>query len=165
MLIEAAHRLALQERQFDLRLVGDGELRQILEHEILVRGLSQQVAITGWLSNTEVRREIEAARAMVLPSFAEGLPVVIMESLALGRPVIATAIAGIPELVDQSCGWVVPAGSVDALAEAMAEALDAPLEDLARKGEEGRRRVAHRHNIDNNAAQLLAHMLQDGDPG
>ena len=49
---------------------------------------------------------------MVLPSFAEGLPIVIMEAFALGRPVISTYIAGIPELVDREPGWLVPAGDV-----------------------------------------------------
>ena len=159
LLLEAAGRLANLGRSFELRLVGDGELRGDLEKEIQSRGLGRHVVITGWLGNADVRAEIEAARALVLPSFAEGLPVVIMEALALGRPVIATAIAGIPELVDQGCGWLVPAGSVDALAAAMAEALDAPLEELARRGEEGRSRVAAQHNIDTNAAQLLARLL------
>ena len=159
LLLQAAESLAKDGRQFELRLVGDGELRGDLQREIQSRGLESHVVITGWLSNTAVRAEIEAARVLVLPSFAEGLPVVIMEALALGRPVIATAIAGIPELVDQHCGWVVPAGSVDALKAAMAAALDAPLKELAKRGAEGRRRVAQYHDVDTNVAQLLAHLL------
>ncbi len=67
--------------------------------------------ITGWISNDQVRNEILAARALVLPSFAEGLPVVIMEAMALGRPVISTFVAGIPELVEtvSMAGWFRPA--------------------------------------------------------
>ena len=158
LLLQAAEALAKDGRPFELRLIGDGELRGDLQREIQSRGLERHVVITGWLSNTAVRAEIEAARALVLPSFAEGLPVVIMEALALGRPVIATAIAGIPELVDQHCGWLVPAGSVDALMAAMAAALDAPLKELAKRGTEGRRRVAQYHDVDTNAAQLLTHL-------
>ncbi len=73
---------------------------------------------------------------MVLPSFAEGLPVVIMEAMALRRPVISTYVAGIPELVRPGIdGWLVPAGDVEALAEAMQACLEAPVEELARMGE------------------------------
>jgi glycosyltransferase involved in cell wall biosynthesis len=75
-------------------------------------------------------------RALVLPSFAEGLPVVIMEAMALRRPVICTYIAGIPELVqDGKNGWLVPAGDVDALVEAIIRYLDTPFEQ--RKGNGG----------------------------
>ena len=107
------------------------------------------------MSGEDVRRELLNARAMVLPSFAEGLPVVIMEALGLGRPVISTYVAGIPELVENGkCGWLVPAGSVDALEVAMKEVLDADVTDLARLGEEGRRRVAEFHDIRKNARTL-----------
>jgi glycosyltransferase involved in cell wall biosynthesis len=91
---------------------------------------------------------------MLLPSFAEGLPMVIMEALALGRPVVTTAIAGIPELVDSGCGWLVPAGDVNALVEAIVQLLDASPQDLAAKGEEGRRRVLARHLSSANGAEL-----------
>ena len=64
------------------------------------------------------------ARALVLPSFAEGLPVVIMEAMALRRPVISTYVAGIPELVrDGEHGWLVPAGDVDALVRPLSSVL------------------------------------------
>ena len=68
---------------------------------------------------------------MVLPSFAEGLPVVIMEALALGRPVISTYVAGIPELVEPGvCGWLVSAGSIEALTDKMRMALELPVGEL-----------------------------------
>jgi glycosyltransferase involved in cell wall biosynthesis len=90
-----------------------------------------------------------------MPSFAEGLPVTIMESLAVGRPVVATAIAGVPELVsDGRQGWLVPPGSVDALAEAMRAALAAPVADLERMGLAGAALVAERHDGRRQAAQL-----------
>src|SRR5260370_7476809 len=72
-------------------------------------GLKDRVSVTGWCPGERVRKEILKARALVLPSFAEGLPVVAMEALSLGRPVIASAIAGIPELVEQATSaWLLP---------------------------------------------------------
>jgi glycosyltransferase involved in cell wall biosynthesis len=94
---------------------------------------------------------------MVLPSFAEGLPVVIMEALALNRPVISTYVAGIPELVEPGvCGWLVPPGSVEALAVAMRAVLEAPLEQLEEMGKAGAERVAQQHNVALEAKKLVA---------
>jgi glycosyltransferase involved in cell wall biosynthesis len=91
----------------------------------------------------------------VLPSFAEGLPVVIMEAMALRRPVISTFVAGIPELVRPGeDGWLVPAGDVDALQSAIEACLSAPEEVLVRMGEAGRERVLARHSADAEAAKL-----------
>ena len=87
------------------------------KHLIARYELQNVVRITGWISSDQVREEILAARALVLPSFAEGLPVVIMEAMALRRPVISTYVAGIPELIHPGeHGWLVPAGDVEALA-------------------------------------------------
>ena len=93
LLVEAAGRLADEGLDFELVLVGDGEMRPEIEKLIERLGLGERVRITGWATSDKVRNEILASRAMVLPSFAEGLPVVIMEALALGRPVISTFIA------------------------------------------------------------------------
>ncbi|NJL21689.1 MAG: glycosyltransferase family 4 protein, partial [Leptolyngbyaceae cyanobacterium SM1_3_5] len=105
---------------------------------------------------SEVRQQIIAARAMVLPSFAEGLPVVLMEALALARPVISTYIAGIPELVVPDCGWLIPAGAIEPLAEAMRSALLASPEKLAAMGKAGRDRAIAEHSITVEAAKLAA---------
>lgn len=153
VLLEAAELLARTER-FCLRIIGDGELRPAIEAAVKSRNLGGHVRLTGWLSAEEVRRELLAARALVLPSFAEGLPVVLMEAMGLGRTVIATAIAGIPELVNADAGWLVPAGSADALADAMRHALHADVDQLVRMGIAGRMRVRRQHDIDRNAAQL-----------
>ena len=130
-----------------------------IEAQIARCGLDAQVRITGWISSGGVREEILAARALVLPSFAEGLPVVIMEAMALRRPVISTYVAGIPELVRPGeHGWLVPAGDVEALADAMQACLDAPMDELARMGEAAHARVLARHDVDNGAS-LLAGLM------
>jgi glycosyltransferase involved in cell wall biosynthesis len=97
---------------------------------------------------------------MVLPSFAEGLPVVLMEAYALGRPAVATQVAGVSELVkDGVNGWVVEPGSVEALAEAMHEVLTTPVERLGEMAEHGRRLVAERHSNAVEAGKLMALMM------
>jgi glycosyltransferase involved in cell wall biosynthesis len=157
LLIEAAGRVVAAGRALELVLAGDGEMRPEVEARIDALGLRQHLRVTGWIANDRVREEILAARALVLPSYAEGLPVVIMEAMALRRPVISTYVAGIPELVrDGESGWLVPAGDVDALARAIADALDASVDTLARLGEAAHARVLARHDIDTEAAKLAS---------
>jgi glycosyltransferase involved in cell wall biosynthesis len=156
LLVEAARRLVSQNRDFELVLAGDGELRTELERLIAHYGLQNNVRITGWISSDQVRNEILAARALVLPSFAEGLPVVIMEAMALKRPIISTFVAGIPELVQPGKhGWLVPAGDLDGLVQAMQTCLSAPVDEVARIGEAAHARVLARHDIDLEAAKLV----------
>jgi glycosyltransferase involved in cell wall biosynthesis len=161
LLLEALGRLVSEGVPFETVLAGDGPMRGDVEQRMRRLGLEGRVRITGWLSNDAVRREILAARALVLPSFAEGLPVVLMEALALGRPVVTTYIAGIPELVENGVnGWLIPAGSVDALAEALREVLRAPVERLEQVGKAGAGRVAAMHDATGEAAKLAA-LFQD----
>ena len=117
--------------------------------------LDDKVRITGWISGEQVRQEIASARALVLPSFAEGLPVVIMEAMASGRPVISTFVAGIPELVrDGEDGWLIPAGDIDALVFAMESCLATPDATILKMGASARTQALKRHSIDNEAAKL-----------
>ena len=158
MLVMAAAELASRGRDFMLVLAGDGEMRTEIESLIEHYNLTDRVSITGWLSNECVRDEIRASRALVLPSFAEGLPVVIMESMALRRPVLSTYVAGIPELVRPGeTGWLVPAGDVDLLADAMQAILDAPEAELSAMGELGRERVISMHSSNDEARKLASH--------
>lgn len=155
VLLAAASQLALEGWQFKLILVGDGPLRPQIEEMVVQYGLQQHVQLTGWLSNAAVRQQILAAQIMVLPSFAEGLPVVIMEALALGRPVISTYIAGIPELLENNhCGWLVPSGSIEALTSVMRHTLHVPSQELEQMSQVGRERVRQQHNVTLEAQKL-----------
>ncbi|MCA9537087.1 MAG: glycosyltransferase [Myxococcales bacterium] len=159
LLIEALGQLAREGVDFHLTLVGDGEMRAEIEAAIAQHGLGARVRITGWASGSEVREELLAARAMVLPSFAEGLPVVIMEALGLGRPVLSTYVAGIPELVvPGESGWLVPAGSVEHLVDGLRQVLATPTETLIAMGQRGREAVLARHDV-RVTAQSLADLL------
>jgi glycosyltransferase involved in cell wall biosynthesis len=155
LLIAACGRLRDADEEFAMTIIGDGELRSTLEAQIRGRGLSDCIHLTGVQSAAEIRDHLAGARAFVLPSFAEGLPVVLMEALALSRPVITTGIAGIPELVQPDCGWLVLPGSENDLADAMLEALHATPEELAIKAQIGRERVRRMHDSDRNAAMLI----------
>lgn len=157
LLIQAMHILQSRGVEFELVLAGDGEMRAEVESEIARHGLQKFVRITGWISSAQVREEILAARAMVLPSFAEGLPVVVMEAMALHRPVLTTSIAGIPELVKSGAtGWLFPAGDVDTLADAMQACLELPVAELRQMGQAAHDIVVQRHSIDTEASKLRA---------
>ncbi|MBX3707346.1 MAG: glycosyltransferase family 4 protein [Pseudomonadales bacterium] len=156
LLIEAVRRLKAKGMLFEVLLIGDGPLRGQLELRIGESGLDTFVKLVGSRSQEFIRTALQDSRGLVLPSFAEGLPVVIMESMALFRPVLSTYIAAIPELVrDGEHGWLIPAGDVDALAASMEEMLTAPVQRLEVMGSAAHERVAARHDV---AAQ--AHLLK-----
>lgn len=155
LLLDALSHLARKGTRFELILAGDGDMRAQLESQIAHQHLQEQVRITGWISSQQVREEILAARALVLPSFTEGLPVVIMEAMALRRPILATYVGGIPELVRPGIdGWLFPAGDVDRLVEVLEEFLATPVEVLERMGDAARLRVLERHSVDTEAKKL-----------
>ena len=144
-----------------LVLAGAGPMRAEVERRISAYGLTEQVTITGWISSAQVKQILIDSRGLVLPSFAEGLPVVIMEALALYRPVITTYVAGIPELVKNSeNGWLIPAGDVDALTAAMKGLLTADNHQLEAMGRCGHADVNAQHNIDVEAAKLACYFEQ-----
>jgi colanic acid/amylovoran biosynthesis glycosyltransferase len=155
MIPKLASKLISEFPDLEILLVGDGESRPLIEAEILKLGLSNCVKILGWKNGDDVRRLIEQSRAMILPSSAEGLPVVIMEAMALHCPVISTFIAGIPELVNDECGWLVPAGSLEDLHKAVRALLKCSDEDLHKKVRVGRARVEAQHDIHKTVNLLL----------
>jgi len=154
-LLDAAALLKRAGRRFSLTIIGDGDLRAAVEAAIKAGDLGADVHLAGWRTPDEVRRAIEDAGVFVLPSYAEGLPVSIMEAMSLARPVISTFIAGIPELViDGENGWLVPASDAEALANAMASACDRSVAELSAMGARGRLRALARHDSDAAAAIL-----------
>jgi glycosyltransferase involved in cell wall biosynthesis len=167
LILQAAAALRDRGREFEVVVIGDGELRGHLERMISRLRLEGVVKLVGWKDGAEVRQALVDSRALLLPSFGEGLPVVIMEAFALARPVITTRIAGIPELVVHGeNGWLIPAGNLERLVEAMAEALDAPAERLTAMGAAGRAAVIERHDSEREATKLARLLLssRDGEP-
>jgi len=136
-------------------LLGGGDDEALIRSEIAKHGVERQVILHGWATGAQVRDALRQSRALLLPSYAEGLPIVIMEALAVGRPVLTTRITGIPELVDSGCGWLFEPGDVDAIAEALRGVMRATAAERAAMGAEGRRRVEERHDLRKSAALLL----------
>lgn len=158
ILVAAAAELA-RTHDFELRVIGDGELRASLEKAIERAGIGERVELLGWANEATIRDELDQARAFVLPSFAEGLPVALMEGMARRRPAIVTYVAGMPELLTTDAGWLVPAGAIEELVRAMAEALDASAEALDDKGRVCAERARRMHSSDDNARLLLERIL------
>ena len=154
ILIDAVAQVAPERPDLRVVIVGDGPLRGQLEAQAVRLGVSDNIDFVGVQGGDAVRQHLLDARAFVLPSFAEGLPVVLMEALALRRPVITTWVAGIPELVDSAVGWLSPPGDAGALTRAIRAALDTPVEELATMGDAGRNRIRAAHDANANGAQL-----------
>ena len=154
VLFEALELLLPHFPDLRLTLIGDGAERPDLEREAQTRGLGGVVIFAGYRSQAEVAEALQDADMLVLPSFAEGVPVVLMEAMAAGLPVITSRVAGIPELVeDDVSGLLVPPGDTDALAGAINELLTNPAR-CARMGERGRAKVVSEFNLDYEAAWL-----------
>jgi glycosyltransferase involved in cell wall biosynthesis len=150
-----------QRPDLTLTLIGDGPERAALTEEAQALGLAPFVSFAGYRDQTAVAAALADHDVLVLPSFAEGVPVVLMEAMAARLPVVATGVAGVPELVqDGVSGHLVPPGNPDLLAAAILSALDAP----AAMGEAGRARVIA--GFDSRAeAQRLATLFRSVGPG
>ncbi|MDX1998031.1 MAG: glycosyltransferase family 4 protein [Thermoanaerobaculia bacterium] len=141
VLLEALARL--EDRGLGVRLLiaGDGEHRAALEARATALGLDAAVRFLGRAGAGRVRTLLAGARALVVPSIYEGMPLVVLEAMAAGLPIVASRVSGIPEVVlDGETGTLVPAEDVAALAEAVAGLWADPAE-ARRRGEAGRRRV------------------------
>jgi glycosyltransferase involved in cell wall biosynthesis len=155
LLIQALAKVRDAGADFEMVLVGDGHLRGVLESQVEQLGLKDRVVFAGWQSNAQVREHLRTSRGLVMPSFAENLPVAMMEALAIGRPVVGTYIAGVPELVENGVnGWLVPAGNVDGTAAAILKLLRTPTAELTSMGRAGAERVRENHDASKEADRL-----------
>ena len=124
-----------------LRIAGDGEHRGRLERRVSELDLGEAVTFLGNCDAGRVRRLLAGAAALVVPSIYEGMPLVVLEAMAAGVPVVASAVSGIPEVVeDGETGWLVPPEDPRALEQALEDVLARP-QEARRRGEAGRRRV------------------------
>jgi glycosyltransferase involved in cell wall biosynthesis len=145
VLLAALAELRRRNRAAVLRIAGDGEHRARLEDEVDELGLRDAVSFLGTCDGPRVRRLLAGAAALVVPSIYEGMPLVVLEAMASGVPVVASRVSGIPEVVvDGETGWLVPPEDPAALAGALASVLADPRE-ARRRGEAGRRRAEERY--------------------
>jgi glycosyltransferase involved in cell wall biosynthesis/aminoglycoside phosphotransferase (APT) family kinase protein len=161
VLIEACRILAGRGVDFVCEIVGDGPLRKALETQIARGGLGARVRLAGARPQGEVAAMMKGASLFVLPSVVahdhqmEGIPVALMEAMAASRPVIATALSGVPELVEDCVtGLLVDANNPDLLAAAIRRAAG-DLELRRRLGDAGRRAVEEKFDLSSNVASLV----------
>lgn len=154
VLLEALARLRDKHPGVELALAGDGPDRAQLEAEAQRLGLADRVRFLGYQSSDRVRSLLQETDVFVLPSFAEGVPVVLMEAMASGVPVVSTRVAGVAELVEHGVsGFVVPPGDVVGLADAI-DGLLADAELRGRLGAAGRRTIEREFDVAHEAAWL-----------
>ena len=155
MLLAAMELLACGGRRVLLRIAGDGADRAGLEHDIASRNLAQQVVMEGYLNQDKLRELYSQCDALALPSFAEGIPVVLMEAMAMEIPCIATWITGIPEIIQhETDGLLVPPADAESLARAIARLMDDP--ELRRSlGQKGRLRILEKFDLHRNTQNLM----------
>jgi glycosyltransferase involved in cell wall biosynthesis len=169
-LVDAGARLAARGVPFELDVLGDGPLRATLEAQVERLGLGDRVRFRGAVPQEEVARRLRECHAFVLPcrrdrnGDMDGIPTVFMEAMATGRPVVSTAVSGIPELVrDGETGLVVSPDDPDALAAALARLAGDP-ELRRRLGTAARALVERQHDERTNAAALIARLAVSASP-
>ncbi len=152
-LIEAARLLHERGVAFEVRIVGDGPERCLLEARIRAAGLDERVRLLGAMDHEAVRDEIEAAAALVLPAVItpdgdrDSMPLVLKEAMSLEVPVVGTRVAGLPEAVTEDCGKLVDPRDPDQLAEALAAILAMPPQARDAMGRRGRERVIEHFDL------------------
>lgn len=162
ILLDALVLLRTRGIPFQCTLVGDGPLRDELKARVKAMGLDDAVKFAGAQPPAKVAEFNQQSDVLVLASFGEGIPVVLMEAMAHARPVVATYVGGIPELVhDGVNGRLVPAGSATDLADAIAEILMDP-ERAREMGEAGRAEVLEHFRLDG-AAERMAALFKRGE--
>jgi glycosyltransferase involved in cell wall biosynthesis len=162
-LLKAFARLGKRHQDVRLRLVGDGPDRRVLEQLAGELGLSDRVTFLGRLSEADTLVEITRSDLLVLPSFMEGLPIVLMEAMALGVPVVASRVAGIPELVEDGTGGMLFAPSDW---DGLAQCIERLLTDRALSGslaQHGQRKVAGEFDV-LKSAEILAKLFDEAAP-
>lgn len=154
LLIAAVARLVEKGRKVDLTIVGDGPERQSIEDAISERKLDGIVRLAGSCNHDRVIDFYARAHAFALASFAEGVPVVLMEAMAMEIPCVATWIAGVPELIRNGIdGLLVAPADPEALADALEKLMDDPALG-ARLAASARSRVLDLYNLERNSARL-----------
>lgn len=165
VLVEAVRSLVARGVELHVRFVGEGEERGPLEAAIRAAGLDGVIELVGRQPRERVAELVGAADVVVQPSIVlpdgktEGIPVALMEAMASGVPVIATAVSGVPELVEDGVtGRLVPPGDAAALADALAD-LHADRAGNASMAEAGRLRVLDAFDLRTETRRLAERLL------
>lgn len=166
--IRAVARVSQKYPQIEYCVVGDGELRPILEHLIKELGVEQQIELLGWKKKSEIIEILDRSDILIAPSVTaqngdrEGIPVVLMEGMSMGLPVISTLHSGIPELVqDGVTGFLVPEKDIDALSKKINYLICHPdlVSTMGKKGHEFVNRNYNIHLLNNDLVEIYHQVL------
>ena len=154
VLIEAVGLLRKRGRNIRLTLVGEGSLRFALEKLIAAHGLEDQVRLVGACNHDRITEYYESSDAFVLSSVLEGLPVVLMEAMAMELPCIATWVTGVPEIIETDIeGILIPPANAAAIADAVERLMQDP-EAARRLGRAARLKVIAKYHLERNVERL-----------
>jgi glycosyltransferase involved in cell wall biosynthesis len=140
---------AILNDQQDLRafIGGDGPLKEAVEASLQEQGVSARVDLPGWIPHDNLPRYLNQLRLLILPSYTEGLPNIMIEAMACGTPVLATPVGAIPDvIIDGKTGFIMENNSPECIAENVIRALSSP--DLEQIAEEGRRFVEENYTFE-----------------
>jgi len=161
ILVQACSRLLQQKIPFHCRIVGDGPERPMVERLIQATGLQDHIELLGFRSQDEVARLYDWSQVVALSSRSEGTPMVIIEAMAKGRPMVAPNITGIPEMVvDGETGYLFPVGSPEALAEKLAK-FAANSDLISKMGERARQHAQENFDLRTSAVKFFAILAQE----
>jgi glycosyltransferase involved in cell wall biosynthesis len=167
VLLDAVACMVAAGRRLHLTLVGEGPGEAALRESVARLGLEDQVTLLGALDNQATLAALRRADLCVLAARVaadgdrDGLPVVLMEAAALGIPLVATRVGGIPELVDEACGWPAPPDDPQALAGAMTACLDGQPSERTARTRRARQRIEEQFNVAGQVVALTAGDLWD----
>ncbi len=154
ILLEAVKLMKERGKKFKLTLIGGGENIELIKRKVEEYKLSKEVVVTGAVGHDRVREELANTDVFVLPSFAEGIPVALMEAMAMKIPVITTCITGVPELIeDRVDGYLVEPSNIIQLADTIMEVFENrdSLEELKSKAAE---KVRVKYDVEKNTREL-----------
>lgn len=154
-LITAVAQLRERRPRMHAWIVGDGPARQQLSEVVAAHRVEDRISFVPSCSTDKVATWMAASDLITLPSYREGCPNVVVEALASGRPVVATNVGGIPELMDNSSGRLIPARDEAALADALDQVLSHPWQ----ASEIARRHSRSWANVSREVAQVLSNCL------
>jgi glycosyltransferase involved in cell wall biosynthesis len=158
-LLKALRLLLDQGHELELRFAGNGPSKERLEGLVHQLGLDRQVQFLGFLNEDQIMSELRNSDLFVLPSFVEGVPVSVMEAMAVGVPVIATNVGGTSELVDSETGILVRPADPESLAEAIVRMIN-DSEFRKRVSVLGRQKVETEFDVDKECKKLGTYLLE-----
>jgi len=154
--LEAAAALLNRGKRMHVHLIGDGPDRKALRELVIRHNITENVTFHGSVNQDRLRGLLAEASVFVLPSFAEGVPVALMEAMAMEIPCISTVTAGIPELISSGVnGILVPPSDAASLAEALEMLIGNPGYRL-KLGRAGRRKIMEQYNLQDNTQRLAS---------